>query len=464
MSDGAVWMEPAFAGRIGVARRDVTPPPDIRARSWGAAATDHASGIHRPLAVTALVLRPAEDDDAARVLVTLDLGWWERAEEERDLRDAVARATGAGADDVVIHLSHTHAGPSASRAAADPVVDAYVDRLVASAADAASEARASARPATLTVATARCGLAANRQAVVDGRPLVGFNPDLPADTTLLVGRVTDSSGGLVAILANYACHPTTLGFSNSLVSPDYVGAARETVEQATGAPLLFLQGASGDLAPRHQYVGDPAIADRHGRQLGYAVLSALAGMLTPDRMLAYAGTVESGAPLAIWEEAPRAADGSLVSRGGSVTLQLKPAPSDEALDASWQELEDDVRAERIRRARRAAQLFGEGSTFEYPFWVWRLGSCVVVAHPGEAFSAFQIELRRRWPGHAVFVLNVANGPGGGYLPPIEEYEANSYAVWQTHYEPGSLERLLEAVDSTIALLVRDGAAESGRAA
>ena len=50
----------AFSGRIGVARRDMTPPEGIYARMWGAATHDFADGVHRPLCVTALALESEE--------------------------------------------------------------------------------------------------------------------------------------------------------------------------------------------------------------------------------------------------------------------------------------------------------------------------------------------------------------------------------------------------------------------
>ena len=60
-------------------------------------------------------------------------------------------------------------------------------------------------------------------------------------------------GTILATIVNYACHPTTLGGRNRLISPDYLGAMRETIETNTGlAPCLFLNGAAGELAPREQ--------------------------------------------------------------------------------------------------------------------------------------------------------------------------------------------------------------------
>src|SRR5207244_4306015 len=100
---------------------------------------------------------------------------------------------------------------------------------------------------------------------------------------LVVGRVTGVNGNVVATLVNYACHPTTLAWDNLLLSPDFPGAMREVLErQFSGAPCIFLQGASGELAPREQYTGETAIADAHGRQLAYAALAVLEGMLPPS--------------------------------------------------------------------------------------------------------------------------------------------------------------------------------------
>src|SRR4029079_6419313 len=82
-----------------------------------------------------------------------------------------------------------------------------------------------------------------------------FNPDGPADDTVLVAKIIADDGGLIGTVVNYACPPTTLAWQNPLISPDYVGAMRETVEQPTGAPCVFLQGASAALGPREGFVG-----------------------------------------------------------------------------------------------------------------------------------------------------------------------------------------------------------------
>src|SRR5918996_6333563 len=81
----------SFAGFIGVAREDITPPVGIYARNWGAAQHDVAEGIHRPLFVTALTLQ-GQPDDAPCVLIAIDLGWWKTLEDEWYLRGGLIEA------------------------------------------------------------------------------------------------------------------------------------------------------------------------------------------------------------------------------------------------------------------------------------------------------------------------------------------------------------------------------------
>ena len=59
---------------------------------------------------------------------------------------------------------------------------------------------------------------------------------------------------------------------------DWVGAMRELVEVPPGALHFFRERQ--DLGPKEGFVGDASVADRNGRQVGYAVLSALES-LTP---------------------------------------------------------------------------------------------------------------------------------------------------------------------------------------
>lgn len=447
MSGHRPWSAPGWQGEAGVGRVDITPPEGIRARDWGPSTVDCATGVHRPLTMTALVLR-SDIDAPLRVLITADLGWWRRTEDEWHVRGAVVEKFGLDVADVMIHLVHTHAGPSICPADVDlpggALVPGYLDQLRHAAINAVGTAVASLGPATMTTGIGRCAVAACRDLPHGNRFVVGYHPGGTADDTLLATRINRPDGDIVATLVNYACHPTTLGWDNTLISPDFVGAARQIVEEATGrAPCLFLQGASGDLAPREQYTGDTEVADRHGRAIGHAAMSVIDTLPGAGQQLVLDRIVESGAPLAWWRPAPATWAPATASTFDELQVRAQRLPPLHELEERWADIDPSVRAVRLQRAERLRATYQDLATVTHPVWIWRIGEVIIVGHPGEAFSVFQQTLRTQFPDNPIVVLNLVNGPGWVYLPPSDFYENDAYQVWQTTVGAGTLEQLVE---------------------
>src|SRR5439155_23204094 len=126
------------------------------------------------------------------------------------------------------------------------------------------------------------------------------------------------------------------------------------------APCLFLQGASGELAPAEQYTGDTAVADRHGTRVGYAALSALEAMGPAGKGLTYDRTVESGAPLAVWSWRDAPVSMTLAAEFRTVDLPLKEMPTVAELDEQIARCTDRVLRERLGRRRAIRTVVGEG--------------------------------------------------------------------------------------------------------
>lgn len=445
---------PSVGAIIGVAKRDVTPPVGIYARQWGAASHDVAEGVHRPLTANVMVLRESSSS-APFVLATFDGGWWQDLDDERRVREALLHAHKLDASRLLIALSHTHAACAICSADADKpgghLIEPYLRTLTRALIEATEVALANAKRATLEWTYGHCGLAANRDLPdpdVD-RTVCGFNPDAPADDTLLVARATADDGAILGTIVNYACHATTLAWENKLISPDYVGAMRETVEAATGgAPVLFLQGASGELGPREGFVGDTAIADANGRYLGCCVISALASMLPARTALTYNGVVESGAPLATWKRVSYEPSKRLEAETVDIELPLKPLPAPEEIERQLAECRDRVQAERLKRKLRLLRKVGSGPTVNVPTWFWRLGDAMLVAHPNETYSLLQRTLRERYPDIALPVVTVVNG-GMGYVSPPELHDTDIYQVWASPFARGAMDALIAACDAQI---------------
>jgi hypothetical protein len=446
---------------------------------WGAATHDRSTGVHRPLLATALVLESLQPDTPGRqVLVAIDHCLL-RANDMARLHSAVCGATGVSATELHIAFSHTHGAGLMDRSRAPlpggELIGPYLDRMAELISAAIGEATAKPQPVTIVYGRGHCDLAAHRDYWDEGsRQFVcGLNPDGPSDSTLLIARIDDEAGKTLAVVVNYACHPTTLAWDNTLISPDYIGAMRELVEQAFGGLCVFLQGASGDLGPREGYVGDTAVADRNGRQLGYAVLSALEAMPKAGLRYQYAGPVVSGATIGLWQYVPAAvaeAERSLLScyRHWSLDLPYRAdLPTSEQTKADldrWQKAEQaareandaakarDCRAhvERMTRQLMRVGQLPPGDRFPLPISLWRLGDGYWLTLEGEYYHALQRALRERFPATPIIVATVVNGWRPAYLPTREKYGLGIYQEQVAVLAPGCLEALTEAVAEQIA--------------
>jgi hypothetical protein len=500
---------------------EITPPANIYHRMWGAAKHERATGVHRPLRATLAVfeagvdntcagplaprgtsgergtsdepssssprpsppLRRGEGEAAARrqILLALDhcvLG----AVEHRQLVSHIAQATGQAAESILVVFSHTHgAGLMGLERASLPggdLIPGYLRSVAERAAGLVKEALSKLVPADITYGTGHCNLAAHRDFWDTERQLwaCGFNPTGPADDTVLVARVTGSDGKMLASAVNYACHPTTLAWDNTLISPDYIGALRETVERETGAPCLFLQGASGELGPVEGFVGDPAVADRNGRQLAYAALSTLTALPAAGTRFRYTGPVVSGATLGAWAHEPLSAEEVAgktawqIARWNELLAYRPGQPTAAQVEAELKQFQADeeaaraagdaakaadcrAMAERKRRLLHRLWQLPPGERFPLQVTLWRMGDAFWLGVQGEFYSVLQTELRRRFPGKAIVVATIAADWGASYLPPRGLYGTGIYQETIAVVAPGSLEQVIESVAKRIESLL-----------
>lgn len=450
-----------FSGRIGVARSEITPPMGIYAQNWGAAREVKAKGVHRAMTGTAISFR-GKEGTSSLVLLSLDLGWWRTRRDADDFRQRITEALALPEEALLIHFTHTHAGPAVSMQCKDQpggdLIEPYVVSLVENCIQLVRQCWEKEALAVLTWRYGKCGLAKNRDFRNPENSeewLTGLCPDTPADDTLLVGRISNSEGTILGTIINYACHPTTLAWENQLISPDFPGMAREILEKETNqAPCLFMQGASGELAPAGQYSGEITLADRHGRELGYAALSTLEGMGPSSSTLRYIEKLESGAPLAIWKRFQKEMSVTLKASCVAIELGLKDLLKKDEIERLLKTATDGFERERLRRKAGVCSNFSNPDETVEKFWVWQLGDSFLVAHPFEAYSHLQLALRQAFPNEAIAVGNLSNG-GLGYLPTVECYDRDLYSVWQTPFARGGLEKLIEAEEATVRKLIAE---------
>lgn len=440
--------------QFGVAMRDITPPVGINTRNWGAATFDQAIAVHQPLLMHCLFIK--SNDNNINILLTADLGWWKNVHDEQRIRFSLLEYFKLEETQLVFTLSHTHAGPSiCSTDVESPggeLIPAYLDFIQDQAIQCIEEALDSIFVGSMSWNYGVCDLASNRDLLFNDAYLIGYNPLGSPDQTLLVGQIFDAEQELRVVLCNYACHPTTFAHENDLISPDYVGELRNVVTDTLGVPCIFLQGASGDLAPKKQYVKDPKIVEANGRKLGYAVLGTLAQSNKPNYNWTFDKPLLSGAPLACWSEKKESLNFDLQQCLLEVKVPYKKLPSLSSIFQEYEQCNDRVLKERLWRKYNTRKSIGDKQKAIIPVWLWKWGNTIIVAQANEAYSLFQQKIRKDFPNRCIVFINIANGYVG-YLAPQELYDKDIYAVWQSPYASGSLEILIEKTKAGIQKMI-----------
>ncbi|MBL7736681.1 MAG: neutral/alkaline non-lysosomal ceramidase N-terminal domain-containing protein [Chitinophagaceae bacterium] len=168
-------------------------------------------------------------------------------------------------------LTHTHSAPEVGVPGLPEVfmgdrykheVDTAYTRLVEQKLiEGIIEARRMLAPARLGVGWGFSQANINRRAIdADGKASLGLNPDGETDRRIGLIRIDKSDGSPMALIANYAIHGTVYGPANLQISADVQGAVANYVQQQTGAPMLFINGAAGNLAPIYSVSQSPYLS------------------------------------------------------------------------------------------------------------------------------------------------------------------------------------------------------------
>lgn len=471
---------PTGCCRAAVKRADITPPAGFYHRMWGAATHEQATGVHRPLFATVLAVGSMETSQSHVVIVALDHCLL-FARECAEFRRAVCNIAGITDEQLLVTFSHTHAAglldPSRHDRPGGGLIAPYLTQLGETVGRLVLEAGQAMVPATMTYGFGTCSMAAHRDAWDTERQqwVCGLNDSGPVDSTVVVVRINDTQNRPLGSVVNYGCHPTTLAWANTLISPDYPGAMREIVETATGAPCLFLLGACGDVGPRVGLVGDVSVADQNGRQLGHAAVAVWEGLPPSQHDYVYRGPVISGATLGEWNYV--AAEPERAAAWKQFQLQRfavplpyradRPALADlhterdacelakqQAIAAGDTAAARDQHAliERLSRAITRWEGCPPGERFPYQVALLRIGEAVWVFVESEPYQWLQTELRRRFPQLTLIIVVLFDGWRCSYLPRTEDYGSGVYPDVVSMLAKGCLEQLVDAISEELSRL------------
>lgn len=469
-----------MALKAGIARTSINPPLDIPSGMWMAQKHVRGEGLDMDLFATALVLT----DGGLRVaMIDFDLCFLPD-EQAAAIRDAVQAVTGIPVRNVLPFCSHSHAGPvnlGTYQGEGEDRVRTYIQSLPHWAAGAVVRAAASLHPAQVAAGKGRSEIGINRDLQLDdGRIVVGCNPNGFADTEVGVLRIDTLDGRPLACIVNYACHPTVLGPANKLISPDYPGSTRRTVEQNTGATCFFLQGAAGDMGPIETFISDAAIARNLGTRLGLEAARVFLGLNTRPVRKRLRDVIASGAALAEYEEVPTDAPPPRLALASETVDLPTRSPFAEVYETAPERLEGakeilrklqsagadsrtlgaalqqvvrwELRADRMHRYRGKKSLPVECHAI-------RLGDTAIAAIAGEPYSAIGAEVKNRspFPNRTLF----AGYLGGDmmYIPTAEVF-GHPHVPMQVDNSPYAPEAARVAIEHLVGLLARLNASRS----
>ena len=432
----------------GVGRTTLTPPLGTPLIGYGGRERG-ADAIRDDIYATSLVL---SDGETTVALVTCDLCALP-IRQVRYVQRLIEERTGIPPAHVLINTSHAHSGPLTTYNEETPE---SVRQVVVALLDAIAESVVQA-----VAALVPCRLSAGRgtvEASINRRKRNGYSdavtPEFPegtVDPDLHVVRIDGLYGRPLAVVTAYACHPVALRPPSHAISADFVCALRATVEPQVGAPLLFAQGAAGNLVPIGPEMEMEERLELTGKVLGmealrvYTALGAEALPVDDSR----------GA------EALRAY-GPPESLRSATSVPPKPmlaAASENLLLDLWTEqppIADVARSHQTFPYLTPPLVNGK---VECAVQALRLGDVALVGVAGEAFVEIGLAVKARSPiPHTIF-LGYTNGCLG-YIPTAAAYEPGGYEVHRAHavyrlphtIAPNSADRVIGASLAILAKL------------
>ena len=266
--------------RAAVCKVDITPetPQMLRGYSPRMSTKVHDRLYHRIVAL--------DDGTTSFFLISSDLCSLSPAFCDR-VTGNLAKELGLPAENIWWSITHTHSSPYVGPPGVPGlfmparfgfrVDETYTALVEKSLADGVRQARRKLSPARLGVGRGYAEANINRRARdADGQARLGMNPSGPVDRRIGLVRLEKADGAPLALLANYAMHGTLLGATCTVISADAPGVVAEYVEEKAGAPMLYFNGAAGNVAPLYstRTVAEIKLLDQFKVLLGDPILDA----------------------------------------------------------------------------------------------------------------------------------------------------------------------------------------------
>jgi len=358
--------------------------------------------------------------------------------------DAVSQRCNVVQEQIFILPTHNHYGPSVSgNYAGDAKLTTqeteYTEALIESLAVAGRAALDNLRPARLSIGFGEETTYSQNDRFWRKDGTINWVGDRethldrdsgPKDPQVGVLRLVDAQNKSIATLFNFACHANCAepdGFT--AISWDFPGYTAQTIEQTLGGEALFLPGTCGNIHPMRE-----GVAKEMGETIGNVVIEVAKtseyiepGMLEiiHQEMVLPARDFSSFDPQQIEMICSQIADKETSSKVQSIFMSV------------LNNLKSNPIPDHVRKIH-----------------VIVLGDLAIVFVPGELFSEFGLEIKKRSPFKYTLVVELLS-ESVGYVPTIKAYKEGGYQpAVGTRLAPGGGEILMEKALALLAEINR----------
>lgn len=241
--------------KAGFAVSDITPELGIYLTGYGAPER-LANGIHSPLHAGAMVL-----DDGKQQAAVISLDWcavdWELT---KWIRTEIFKATGIAEKNILLSCTHTHSAPhtildrTLGRTSVDPESKGveYAKKSTPAIIDAIIRAKDSMREVTAAFAEGMTETGVSRRGMDRNGVVRGFiaDPFAICDNFMTAVHFKDAETMEdLGIMIHCSAHNTAMGLDYR-ISSDWCGVMKKRIGQRYNVPVIFINGAIGDVGPR----------------------------------------------------------------------------------------------------------------------------------------------------------------------------------------------------------------------
>ena len=412
----------------GVAREKITP--EVGGFLFGYNDQTKSDSIHDDLNATALALKSG---DTSVIIISIDVCLIHNTICE-EIRSKIAAETGIPANNVILSPSHTHSGPRTMGFGEfgnwGTIDEEYCKSIFIPKCIAAGKAAVSKMVSVkMGTGTTESKVGINRRQLLrDNTVTLGQNPWDTYDPTMTVISLVsaDKECKPVANVVHVGAHCTASGINHE-VTRDWAGVMVDRLERESGALTLFINGTSGDVAPRMANGGSTGDI-QHAMEVG-----GLAGI----------DAVRAFKTIRTYYDEP------LETVYGDLTLPFKPPLTEEYIANRLETYDSDRPLERSS-LERLAKLYESGDlgpdTWTMHQTIVRLGPVVMVPFPFETSSEIGLRLRAYSSFAHTLLLGNANG-SNSYLPAESQicrggYEIESFKWFRPRQLPDDSDKQL----------------------